>query len=48
MFVRHVMLFKKDHPPSEEEIDAYKRGEIWSNEKAEALKQQKVFAKDQL
>ncbi|CAK8678626.1 sperm-associated antigen 7 homolog [Clavelina lepadiformis] len=45
---RHVMLFKKDHPPSEEEIDAYKRGEIWSNEKAEALKQQKVAQEERL
>lgn len=30
---RYIMLFKKDFPPSEAEIAAYRRGESWSEEK---------------
>ena len=34
-FCRYIMLFKKDSPPSEGEFAAYRRGETWSEEKAE-------------
>lgn len=30
---RYIMIFKKEFPPSEEEIAAYKRGEEWDPEK---------------
>ena len=41
-FFRHVMLFKKEFPPSEDEIEAYKRGETWDKQKAEDCEKQKV------
>ncbi|KAK4302346.1 hypothetical protein Pmani_025563 [Petrolisthes manimaculis] len=31
---RHVMVFKKEYPLTEEELDAYKNGEEWDPEKA--------------
>lgn len=31
---RHVMVFKKEYPLTEEELDAYKCGEEWDPEKA--------------
>ncbi|KAK7081077.1 Sperm-associated antigen 7 [Halocaridina rubra] len=30
---RHVMVFKKEHPLTEEELEAYKNGEEWDPEK---------------
>lgn len=30
---RYIMLFKKDFPPSEAEMSAYRRGETWNEEK---------------
>ncbi|XP_030842670.1 sperm-associated antigen 7-like [Strongylocentrotus purpuratus] len=34
---RYIMLFKKEIPPTEEELNAYKRGEKWDPEEARFL-----------
>nr|CAB3266508.1 sperm-associated antigen 7 homolog [Phallusia mammillata] len=39
---RYVMLFKKEDPPTEDEINAYKHGEEWNKETQEKVKQQKI------
>lgn len=31
---RHVMVFKKEYPLTENELDAYRNGEEWDPEKA--------------
>merc|ERR1712136_511417 len=39
---RYILLIKKDHPLTDDEMEAYKRGEEWNEEKAEEVKQQKA------
>lgn len=34
---RYVMIFKKEFPPSEEELSAYRKGEEWNPNKAKPL-----------
>ncbi|XP_041480551.1 sperm-associated antigen 7 homolog [Lytechinus variegatus] len=34
---RYIMLFKKEIPPTDEELDAYRRGEKWDPEEARFL-----------
>lgn len=34
---RYIMLFKKDHPPSEDEITTLRNGEEWNEAKAKEL-----------
>ena len=36
------MLFKKEFPPTDDEIEAYKRGEAWDKKKAEEIQRKKV------
>jgi len=36
------MLFKKEFPPSENEIEAYKKGETWDETKAEEIEMKKA------
>ncbi|CAH1240025.1 SPAG7 [Branchiostoma lanceolatum] len=38
---RYVMLFKKEFAPSDEELEAYRRGEEWDPNKAEEIKRLK-------
>ncbi|XP_013782782.1 sperm-associated antigen 7 homolog [Limulus polyphemus] len=42
---RYVMLFKKEFAPSEDELQAYRRGEDWNPEKAKEVAKQKERAK---
>ena len=39
-FDRYTMLFKKESPPTEDEIAAYKRGEEYDEEAAKLLAEQ--------
>lgn len=34
---RYIMLFKKEHPPSEDEITTLRNGEEWNEAKAKEL-----------
>uniref|UniRef100_A0A0N7ZB83 R3H domain-containing protein n=1 Tax=Scylla olivacea TaxID=85551 RepID=A0A0N7ZB83_SCYOL len=47
---RHVMVFKKEYPLTEEELDAYRNGEEWDPEKAKeaALLKEKQEHEDEL
>ncbi|XP_002129569.2 sperm-associated antigen 7 homolog [Ciona intestinalis] len=38
---RYVMLIKKEHPLTENEIQAYKQGETWNEEKEKEVKKRK-------
>lgn len=40
---RYIIVYKKDHAPSEDEIMARRNGEEWNTETAEKY-QQKVFS----
>ncbi|CAL1532612.1 unnamed protein product [Lymnaea stagnalis] len=42
---RYVMLWKKEFAPTDEELQAYRRGEEWDPEKAKELLKQKVVNK---
>ena len=37
------MLFKKEHPPTDDEIEAYRNGETWNEEKAKECEMKKVI-----
>lgn len=39
---RYILLIKKDQPLTEDETEAYKRGEEWDETKAEEIKKQKA------
>ncbi|KAG8431864.1 hypothetical protein GDO86_019711 [Hymenochirus boettgeri] len=41
---RYVMIFKKEFAPSDEELDAYRKGEAWDPVKAEEKKRLKELA----
>ncbi|KAG5284051.1 hypothetical protein AALO_G00022460 [Alosa alosa] len=41
---RYVMLFKKEFAPSDEELDAYRKGEEWNPQKAEEKRRLKELA----
>ncbi|XP_006627418.1 sperm-associated antigen 7 homolog [Lepisosteus oculatus] len=41
---RYVMIFKKEFAPSDEELDAYRRGEEWNPQKAEEKRRLKELA----
>ncbi|NXO01767.1 SPAG7 protein, partial [Rhinopomastus cyanomelas] len=41
---RYVMVFKKEFAPSDEELDAYRRGEEWDPARAEELRRLRVEA----
>lgn len=43
---RHVMIFKKEFAPSDEELLAYRKGEEWNPEKVKEEAQQKLLAKE--
>lgn len=45
---RHVMIFKKEFAPLDEELAAYRRGEEWDPEKARAAAKQKELEADAL
>lgn len=34
---RYIMIFKKDYPPSEDELNALRNGEEWNDEIAKRL-----------
>ncbi|XP_047665570.1 sperm-associated antigen 7 homolog isoform X2 [Tachysurus fulvidraco] len=40
---RYVMLFKKEFAPSDDELEAYRRGEEWDHAKAEERRKLKVL-----
>ncbi|XP_050414518.1 sperm-associated antigen 7 homolog [Patella vulgata] len=42
---RYVMLWKKEFAPSDEEVLAYRRGEVWDPEKAKQLAKEKELQK---
>ncbi|KAJ8266202.1 hypothetical protein GJAV_G00127650 [Gymnothorax javanicus] len=41
---RYVMIFKKEFAPSDEELDAYRKGEEWDPQKAEERRRQREQA----
>uniref|UniRef100_V9LC69 Sperm-associated antigen 7 homolog n=1 Tax=Callorhinchus milii TaxID=7868 RepID=V9LC69_CALMI len=41
---RYVMIFKKEFSPSDEELEAYRKGEEWDPQKAEEKRQLKELA----
>ena len=45
---RYVLLVRKEYPLSDEEMEAYKKGEEWDEDKAELLKLQKAEAERRL
>ncbi|XP_034946129.1 sperm-associated antigen 7 homolog [Chelonus insularis] len=38
---RHIMIFKKEHPPSEDQISVLRRGEEWNDEVAKRIKEER-------
>ncbi|XP_071805672.1 sperm-associated antigen 7 homolog [Asterias amurensis] len=40
---RFIILFKKEYAPTDDELDAYRRGETWDAEKAKELAKQKAL-----
>ncbi|XP_067879859.1 sperm-associated antigen 7 homolog [Heterodontus francisci] len=44
---RYVMIFKKEFAPSDEELDAYRRGEEWDPQKAEEKRRIKELAQEE-
>ncbi|XP_022090154.1 sperm-associated antigen 7-like [Acanthaster planci] len=43
---RFIILFKKEFAPTDDELDAYRRGETWDAEKAKELAKQKLLAEE--
>lgn len=38
---RYIMIFKKEHPPSEDQLSTLRRGEEWNEEVAKRLKEER-------
>lgn len=42
---RYIVVYKKDYPPSDDEILARRNGEVWSEEKAKEYAQNRIDQK---
>jgi len=40
---RYIMIFKKDSPPSEDELNALRNGQEWNDDIAKRLSEQVCF-----
>lgn len=38
---RHIMIFKREHPPSEDQLNALRRGEEWNEEIAKRVQEER-------
>uniref|UniRef100_A0A182QQA3 R3H domain-containing protein n=1 Tax=Anopheles farauti TaxID=69004 RepID=A0A182QQA3_9DIPT len=45
---RYIVVYKKEHPPSEDELNARKNGEIWNQEVAEQYAERRLLRLNQL
>lgn len=45
---RYIIIFKKEYAPTDEELNAYRRGETWDPEEARVLAKQKADEKEEM